>query len=126
MIRRPPRSTRTDTLVPYTTLFRSHQLHVHEGRFARLVEVLVGLHRVVPLGHLLAARFVGRTAVRRVASRAVPHCRTSVSGPEAHHCDPGGDRIVLLTRRQSLPAGFHYMCSRYVRRSLAAAAPVPP
>src|SRR3546814_3630733 len=25
MIRRPPRSTRTDTLVPYTTLFRSRQ-----------------------------------------------------------------------------------------------------
>src|SRR3546814_11938507 len=25
MIRRPPRSTRTDTLFPYTTLFRSHQ-----------------------------------------------------------------------------------------------------
>src|SRR3546814_8460496 len=24
MIRRPPKSTRTDTLVPYTTLFRSH------------------------------------------------------------------------------------------------------
>src|SRR3546814_2191462 len=28
MIRRPPRSTRTDTLFPYTTLFRS--LHRHE------------------------------------------------------------------------------------------------
>src|SRR3546814_8496294 len=26
MIRRPPRSTRTDTLFPYTTLFRSHAL----------------------------------------------------------------------------------------------------
>src|SRR3546814_7847679 len=26
MIRRPPRSTRTDTLFPYTTLFRSCQL----------------------------------------------------------------------------------------------------
>src|SRR3546814_8885861 len=25
MIRRPPRSTRTDTLLPYTTLFRSHR-----------------------------------------------------------------------------------------------------
>src|SRR3546814_2606492 len=25
MIRRPPRSTRTDTLFPYTTLFRSYQ-----------------------------------------------------------------------------------------------------
>src|SRR3546814_7935266 len=27
MIRRPPRSTRTDTLFPYTTLFRSYALH---------------------------------------------------------------------------------------------------
>src|SRR3546814_12124847 len=27
MIRRPPRSTRTDTLFPYTTLFRSGVLH---------------------------------------------------------------------------------------------------
>src|SRR3546814_12351968 len=31
MIRRPPRSTRTDTLFPYTTLFRSALLHLHEG-----------------------------------------------------------------------------------------------
>src|SRR3546814_10226720 len=30
MIRRPPRSTRTDTLVPYPTLFRSH--HVLQPR----------------------------------------------------------------------------------------------
>src|SRR3546814_16947578 len=28
MIRRPPRSTRTDTLFPYTTLFRSARLHL--------------------------------------------------------------------------------------------------
>src|SRR3546814_18919625 len=28
MIRRPPRSTRTDTLFPYTTLFRSRGLHL--------------------------------------------------------------------------------------------------
>src|SRR3546814_2707848 len=27
MIRRPPRSTRTDTLFPYTTLFRSHSAY---------------------------------------------------------------------------------------------------
>src|SRR3546814_16326450 len=34
MIRRPPRSTRTDTLFPYTTLFRSivaDALHVGQG-----------------------------------------------------------------------------------------------
>src|SRR3546814_6976151 len=29
MIRRPPRSTRTDTLFPYTTLFRSAQLTIN-------------------------------------------------------------------------------------------------
>src|SRR3546814_12240740 len=29
MIRRPPRSTRTDTLFPYTTLFRSADLRAH-------------------------------------------------------------------------------------------------
>src|SRR3546814_12667060 len=29
MIRRPPRSTRTDTLFPYTTLFRSAQAQGH-------------------------------------------------------------------------------------------------
>src|SRR3546814_11180672 len=28
MIRRPPRSTRTDTLFPYTTLFRSYLLSI--------------------------------------------------------------------------------------------------
>src|SRR3546814_2655310 len=30
MIRRPPRSTRTDTLFPYTTLFRSQARHQQE------------------------------------------------------------------------------------------------
>src|SRR3546814_8056032 len=31
MIRRPPRSTRTDTLFPYTTLFRSRSRSAGEG-----------------------------------------------------------------------------------------------
>src|SRR3546814_2136587 len=31
MIRRPPRSTRTDTLFPYTTLFRSHNVDDRAG-----------------------------------------------------------------------------------------------
>src|SRR3546814_12115121 len=34
MIRRPPRSTRTDTLFPYTTLFRSAR-HLRPRRLAR-------------------------------------------------------------------------------------------
>src|SRR3546814_9141710 len=32
MIRRPPRSTRTDTLFPYTTLFRSEERQLHRLR----------------------------------------------------------------------------------------------
>src|SRR3546814_17337579 len=39
MIRRPPRSTRTDTLFPYTTLFRSNDL-VKAG----VVQVMEGRH----------------------------------------------------------------------------------
>src|SRR3546814_2041124 len=34
MIRRPPRSTRTDTLFPYTTLFRSEKLGDDSGALA--------------------------------------------------------------------------------------------
>src|SRR3546814_7597422 len=46
MIRRPPRSTRTDTLFPYTTLFRSH-LH------RRLAGGQVDLALLRILGHQL-------------------------------------------------------------------------
>src|SRR3546814_4932429 len=35
MIRRPPRSTRTDTLFPYTTLFRSRRQGHVDAEFAR-------------------------------------------------------------------------------------------
>src|SRR3546814_1351481 len=35
MIRRPPRSTRTDTLFPYTTLFRSRLFYLGERTFFR-------------------------------------------------------------------------------------------
>src|SRR3546814_18280282 len=41
MIRRPPRSTRTDTLFPYTTLFRSHDVR---PLGQHLVDVPVGGH----------------------------------------------------------------------------------
>src|SRR3546814_4608966 len=44
MIRRPPRSTRTDTLLPYTTLFRSAGYGDHVGAAAdRDAAELVGL-----------------------------------------------------------------------------------
>src|SRR3546814_18895461 len=43
MIRRPPRSTRTDTLFPYTTLFRSLE-PLHQDAFA---EFEFGAHRSI-------------------------------------------------------------------------------
>src|SRR3546814_17093736 len=50
MIRRPPRSTRTDTLFPYTTLFRSHheQTDIFVGLEAN--DQLVGLQGAAALG----------------------------------------------------------------------------
>src|SRR3546814_13135003 len=42
MIRRPPRSTRTDTLFPYTTLFRSAAAH-RQSRRSRAMEKGRGL-----------------------------------------------------------------------------------
>src|SRR3546814_7141293 len=46
MIRRPPRSTRTDTLFPYTTLFRSYSLGTPNG-----VKVTVMLEELLAAGH---------------------------------------------------------------------------
>src|SRR3546814_18556131 len=46
MIRRPPRSTRTDTLFPYTTLFRSGSLaHIGRGQLDGALDVHRGVQR---------------------------------------------------------------------------------
>src|SRR3546814_7749626 len=45
MLLRPPRSTRYDTLVPYSTLFRSSGLPGRQSRRARLSEFLPGTAR---------------------------------------------------------------------------------
>src|SRR3546814_13200847 len=52
MIRRPPRSTRTDTLFPYTTLFRS-RLVVTAGIHDRFVALLGEKVRSLKVGHAL-------------------------------------------------------------------------
>src|SRR3546814_11102013 len=61
MIRRPPRSTRTDTLFPYTTLFRSHraQQQLQQVQRAAGVEAVAvradpahGVHRDPAADHL--------------------------------------------------------------------------
>src|SRR3546814_4996193 len=53
MIRRPPRSTRTDTLFPYTTLFRSHIFIVRGEDFER-----VAAHAEIAARERLVVAFV--------------------------------------------------------------------
>src|SRR3546814_12653029 len=53
MIRRPPRSTRTDTLFPYTTLFRSEaeafkDLARHHAHNLRIIDDQARLHFPAP------------------------------------------------------------------------------
>src|SRR3546814_11312393 len=72
MIRRPPRSTRTDTLVPYTTLFRS------SGRNVKAAEALsLGIVDAVSEAGLIEAAIAAAAALaghdlRRTGSLAVP------------------------------------------------------
>src|SRR3546814_6200019 len=64
MIRRPPRSTRTDTLCPYTTLFRSAPLHLAEHAARRRQPAVLPLVPRRQAEHLLhrarPAREIGR------------------------------------------------------------------
>src|SRR3546814_8918635 len=78
MRRRPPRSTRTDTLLPYTTLFRSH--HLLQRAAAGGGELLLAPAALAVLGDLAGAALV-------------LHHREVVAGQrraiEAEHLDRG-------------------------------------
>src|SRR3546814_14675566 len=56
MIRRPPRSTRTDTLFPYTTLFRSLVGECRPVHALRTDRFAVGLYHHQQGEHLVKAR----------------------------------------------------------------------
>src|SRR3546814_14882285 len=97
MLRRPPRSTRTDTLFPYTTLFRSHTVHRewHEKAVpmdrAVLVE-LVGDRQPDILPLLEAEQRRGHGAVDADRVR-----RLAISGQ--HHAMDGERDVCALKRR---------------------------
>src|SRR3546814_5552851 len=90
MIRRPPRSTRTDTLFPYTTLFRSSALRAGvdrlSGTAAGDVAVRVALPRVAGVagagagGRRLRTRPGGVTAAGPAPGHAA---RSGVAGCRA-------------------------------------------
>src|SRR3546814_11600555 len=89
MIRRPPRSTRTDTLFPYTTLFRSAP--VRRGRQPPQENSMALLSR--PLRHTLAAA-LALAAAPAFAQGDSPYSNTVFFG--ARLTDAGYFRPVLL------------------------------
>src|SRR3546814_1430054 len=90
MIRRPPRSTRTDTLFPYTTLFRS-----------RLFGFRDALRRARPA----SARYAGPQASRRdgwthATGRRVPVAAGISSGRPRARMGLRRDRVVRQAQRR--------------------------
>src|SRR3546814_14549602 len=76
IIRRPPRSTRTDTLFPYTTLFRSEgDRHQHSSPRLRRS---IGVRHGVPILSEHEARAGRRIAARRAEAAFVARCPEQV------------------------------------------------
>src|SRR3546814_15492524 len=79
MIRRPPRSTRTDTLLPYTTLFRSRMAAVANDRAQPLADAAAVhdlRHRARPgADRLHAVALRGATLMAPAAAAGVRHVR---------------------------------------------------
>src|SRR3546814_13939431 len=82
MIRRPPRSTRTDTLFPYTTLFRSKAAY---PRYALAVEP--GRYMVAECGVLLThvTQVVEKQGIRRVGLDAGMNALMRTTLYDAYH-----------------------------------------
>src|SRR3546814_2919349 len=71
MLRRPPRSTRTDTLFPYTTLFRSRSLfhfaseHTLKKRGLDDVSAMLGCSDRMAVAHRLKSMLFGPSRAHR-------------------------------------------------------------
>src|SRR3546814_12536412 len=91
MIRRPPRSTRTDTLFPYTTLFRSLVGEVEDD-----LEVLLRADAAAAGNHALGALQVGAVGLARG--------KAHVAGVRGQGClDAGSLYRCAATRRRLRP-----------------------
>src|SRR3546814_13392298 len=98
MIRRPPRSTRTDTLFPYTTLFRSQSLSEEasraEERYQRWSSEFSQFERD------------GYALNKNLSQEFVRYAQTAMMDPQNRHLDqsyhPG---LVNMTRSEERRVG---------------------
>src|SRR3546814_19846114 len=93
MIRRPPRSTRTDTLFPYTTLFRSRRAALHRHAVERGV--------AGPGSHLLCVHLPRRALVDQDEVGVLPGGERA--GLEAAQLRRTGGEQVEPERRRHMP-----------------------
>src|SRR3546814_2303911 len=93
MIRRPPRSTRTDTLFPYTTLFRSWQALALSDIYLVLADGCIIYSVTKSDGFLSKGGDLGSTALADVATKAL----AAKPGEQVFHdfaaYDSGSDRV---------------------------------
>src|SRR3546814_16197545 len=101
MIRRPPRSTRTDTLFPYTTLFRSHALETtRDGNdhpeYWSLDQSDIEISDRHDLTQPLDERY-GRDIQRNGAEKASADNGDyrGIETEKRHHCDRGDRKSVV-------------------------------
>src|SRR3546814_15347862 len=96
MIRRPPRSTRTDTLFPYTTLFRSAVAMAPAGDFvvsSSSYDAVAGRYRIQ--FQLYAADGSTRGAATEVASYSKPARGLIANLPAPVAMDADGNFTVI-------------------------------
>src|SRR3546814_20988309 len=101
MRRRLPRSTRTDTLFPYTTLVRSipSDCHVHEMALCRPGGLEVGAATVISLPGLPLPQAGSETRQRTTASQASLPAGSHARDPHWNNRPPG-----RLPRNCELPS----------------------
>src|SRR3546814_3258529 len=95
MLRRPPRSTRTDTLFPYTTLFRSRYI---SGLMELAKHKLVREKRAIESWNLVKAAF-GEKAVYALAE--VPKLRSEEHTSELQSLMRISYAVFCLTKKNS-------------------------
>src|SRR3546814_13458958 len=105
MIQRPPRCTRTDTLLPYTTLFRARVLHIG-GTGAPAIGVGAGHLDRLPLLVALIDIVIARAEHAGIDRRMDQVLHFLVGRPDVLQIDgltvlPGADRLLGEVGRAS-------------------------